>query len=342
MKLANRTRQFLLFKKLPFAIAAIAIAAVIPLFNSGVFFISILTTIVIFAIYASSWNLLAYSGQGSLGHAVFLGIGGFASALIAVNLNVPPIVALFVGGAFSAGIGLLVGLTCVRLKAWFLAMVTFGFSVIAVSLFSQFDTIMHGINGFRTPVLISSGTEFYYLTVIFASGSIIAIFLILRSRIGLAFKAIRENEQEARMTGINSAKYKLIAFVISTFLAGLAGALYVYNPALRFVDNSIFLPANSFTPLIMSVIGGLGTLEGPIIGAVILVTIQTVLSLPLVTDFLQNSLGPLFLSVSNVGPPLTLLGIGVFLVLIVIFVPKGVTSIIGRVYHRLLISLRGK
>ena len=335
MKLTNRIRQFPFYKKLPIAIAAIAIAAVIPLFNSGVFFISVLTTIIVFAIYASSWNLLAYSGQGSLGHAVFLGIGGFASVLIARNLNAPPMLTLFVGGAISAGIGFLIGLTCVRLKAWFLAMVTFGFSVIAVSLFSQFDSIMHGINGLRTPVLVSSGFEFYYLALIFAVGSIIAIFVILKSRIGLAFKAIRENEQEARMTGINTAKYKLVAFVISTFLAGLAGALYVYNPALRFVDNSIFLPANSFTPLIMSVIGGLGTLEGPIIGAAILVAIQTVLSLPSITSFLQNSLGSLFPSVSNVGSPLTLLGIGVFLVLIVIFVPKGVTSVIGRIYHRL-------
>jgi branched-chain amino acid transport system permease protein len=340
MKLTDKFWQFLLFKKLPFAIVAIAIAAVIPLFNSGVFFISVLTTIIVFAIYASSWNLLAYSGQGSLGHAVFLGIGGFASALIAVNLNVPPILALFVGGGISAGVGFLIGLTCVRLKAWFLAMVTFGFSVIAVSLFSQFDSIMHGINGFRTPVLVSSGFEFYYLALAFAVGSIIAIFVILKSRIGLAFKAIRENEQEARMTGINTAKYKLIAFVISTFLAGLAGALYVYNPALRFVDNSIFLPANSFTPLIMSVIGGLGTLEGPIIGAAILVTIQTLLSLPSITSYLQNSLGTLFPSVSNVGPPLTLLGIGVFLVLIVIFVPKGVTSVIGRIYNRLRVTLK--
>ena len=340
MKPASDFKQFVLSKKGIIAIVALVIAAAIPVFNSSVFFISILTTIIVFAIYASSWNLLAYSGQGSLGHAVFLGIGGFASALIAINLNIPPIIALFIGGAFSAGIGFLIGLTCVRLKAWFLAMVTFGFSVIAVSLFSQFDSIMHGINGFRTPVLVATGVEFYYLAVIFAAGSIVAIFVILRSRIGLAFKAIRENEQEARMTGVNTAKYKLLAFVISTFLAGLAGALYVYNPALRFVDNSIFLPANSFTPLIMSVIGGLSTIEGPIIGAVILISIQTVLTLPAVTNSLQSSLGSVFPNVSSVGPPLTLLGIGVFLVVIVIFAPKGVTSIFHKIYTRIRVSAK--
>jgi len=342
MKAENKRRQMLLSKKILIAVAVIAVAAGIPILNSGSFFISVLTTIVIFAIYASSWNLLAYSGQGSLGHAVFLGIGGFVSALIAINLHIPPIIALFVGGAFSACIGFLIGLTCVRLKAWFLAMVTFGFSVIAVSLFSQFDSVMHGINGFRTPVLVSSGFEFYYVAIAFAVASIAVIFFIMKSRIGLAFKAIRENELEAKMIGINAAKYKLLAFVISTFLAGVAGALYVYNPALRYVDNSIFLPTNSFTPLIMSVIGGLSTLEGPIIGAAILVSIQTLLSLPSVTNSLQNSLGSIFPSVSNVGPPLTLLGIGVFLVIIVIFAPKGVTSIFHRIYYRMRPKTKGE
>jgi branched-chain amino acid transport system permease protein len=343
MKLTNNLRSFLHSKKLFLVIALIAVAVVIPLFNSGIFFLSVLTSITIFAIYASSWNLLAYSGQGSLGHAVFLGIGGFVSALVAINLNIPPILALFLGGAFSAGIGFLIGLTCVRLKAWFLAMVTFGFSVIAVSLFSQLDPIMHGINGFRTPVLVASGFGFYYLAISFAVVSILVIFALMKSRIGLAFKAIRENEPEARMIGINTAKYKLLAFVISTFFAGLAGALYVYNPALRFVDNSIFLPTNSFTPLIMSVVGGLSTIEGPIIGAALLVSIQTLLSLPSVTNSLQNSLGSFFPNVSNVGPPLTLLGIGIFLVIIVIFAPKGVTSIVHKVYRSFRdISKKGK
>ena len=97
----------------------------------------------LFTIYASSWNLLATSGQGSLGHAAFLGIGGFTSALLALNLGIPPIIGIFIGGVVSAGIGFLIGLTCVRLKAWFLGMVTFGFAVIAETLVSYFDDFTH-------------------------------------------------------------------------------------------------------------------------------------------------------------------------------------------------------
>ncbi len=331
--------KFFRSKKMLILVIALAIVAAIPLVNSQTFFIYVVTLITIFAIYASSWNLLAYSGQGSLGHAVFLGLGGFASALAAINLGVPPIISLFIGGGISAAIGFLIGLTCVRLKAWFLAMVTFGFSVIAVSLFSQLDPILRGNTGFRTPSIVANpelgapNLAFYYLAIGFAAGCIVVIYAILNSKIGLAFKAIKENEAEARMVGINSAKYKLLAFVISTFFAGLAGGLYAYF--IGYIDNSIFQPANSFTPLIMSVIGGLGSLEGPIIGAAILVSIQTVLSLPSVTSALQNAVGGLFPNVGNVGPPLTLLGIGVFLVVIVIFAPKGVSSVLHKVYRRL-------
>ena len=326
-------------KKFYLIIIALVIAAILPVFWNSPYAIDVLTLIVIFTIYASSWNLLAYSGQGSLGHAAFLGIGGFASGLIAVALDIPPIITVLIGGIFSATIGLLIGLVCVRLKAWFLAMVTFGFSVIIESLFKQFDSITHAVDGFAPPLLAPRGLPFYFIAFSVAIISITIIYLTMKSKWGLAFKAIHENESEARMTGINTAKYKLLAFVISTFFAGLAGSLYAYS--LNYVDTSFFSAENSFLPLMMCVIGGLGTIEGPIIGAVILQSINNILSLPSVNDFLQNSVGSLFPNVSNVAPPLRFLSIGIFLILIVIFAPKGLSSIIQRIYQRLQSTLKG-
>ena len=98
----------------------------------------------------------------------------------------------------------------------------------------------------------------------------------MKSKLGLAFKAIRENELEAKMIGINTGKYRLLAFVISTFFAGLAGGLYAES--ILFIQISIFEPYYSFLPLIMAVIGGLGTIEGPIIGSVIIVSIDSFLA----------------------------------------------------------------
>src|SRR5512136_425776 len=214
-------------RKIQSAAIALAFVAILPIFVRSEYIISnVLTVMAIFALYASSWNLLAYSGQASLGHAAFLGIGGFASALLAIRLGLPPIVGLFAGGFISAAIGLLIGLACVRLKAWFLGMVTFGFAVIVVTIISQFDSIFGGMIGFPTPSIVPQGVPFFYATLAIVTFSMIAIFWVMKSKLGLAFKAIRENELEAKMTGINTGKYRLIAFIISTFFAGLAGDRY--------------------------------------------------------------------------------------------------------------------
>jgi branched-chain amino acid transport system permease protein len=305
-------------------IVAMAVTIVIPLVIEDSFLIHVLTLIALFTIYASSWNLLATSGQGSLGHAAFLGIGGFTSSLLAIQpLNVPPMISIFVGAFLSAGIGFLIGLTCVRLKAWFLAMVTFGFSVISETLISHFDEFTHGTLGFRPPLLVPSGLPFYYLALLFAALTTLAIFFIMNSKIGLAFKAIHQNQFEAQMIGINTVKYKLYAFIISTFLAGLAGGLYAHY--LRYIRVSIFSASNSFEPLMMSVIGGLGTIEGPIIGSFILVSIESFL--PDIDKFLPIIHGVF------VGPYLRFLALGIFLVIVVIFFPKGVTSIFHRIIN---------
>ena len=352
MPLKQSLNSFLRSKSFLLLIVFFAILVLLPIFINDNFFLTVLTLISIFAIYAASWNFLANSGQGSLGHAVFLGIGGFSSAIIggsiatmAENLmgttQIPvgtlsitiQVFALLIGGLLSAGVGLLIGLACVRLKAWYLAMVTFGFSVIAATLSSQFDSITQGINGYSTTTLVTKGFPFYVLVVSFAVTSIAAMYLLMKSRMGLAFKAIHGNEAEAKMIGINTAKYKLIAFVISTFFAGIAGGLYAYF--IRFIQNEIFSPANSFTPLIMTLIGGLGTVAGPIIGSVFLVSVQQILMLPGVVESLRTSLGSYFPQVSNVGPPLSYIVIGIILIVIVIFSPKGLISLFQKAYKYL-------
>jgi branched-chain amino acid transport system permease protein len=318
-------------QKFYFFLAIMAIVAIMPLFVSDYVVGEVLTPMIIFAIYASSWNLLASSGQGSLGHAAFLGIGGFASALLAIKSGIPPIIGLFLGSLLSAAIGLLIGLACVRLKAWFLAMVTFGFSVIIVTIFSQFDDFTGAVMGFRTPLIVERGVPFYYMAFTFAAVSIFIMYLIMKSKLGLAFRAIHQNEAEAKMIGINTGKYRLIAFVISTFFAGLAGGLYAQS--IQYIQNFIFEPYYSFLPLMMCVIGGLGTIEGPIIGSVIIRAIESYL--PSIDSALDGLLHPLFPSVNHVGPPLRMLGLGVFLIAVVIFAPKGVAPLTRKAYNYL-------
>ncbi|MEJ5328045.1 MAG: branched-chain amino acid ABC transporter permease [Candidatus Bathyarchaeia archaeon] len=334
----SEVADFYRSQKLYPVIITLIIAAIMPFFVSSYVISEVLTPMIIFAIYASSWNLLASSGQGSLGHAAFLGIGGFTSALLTIKLGLPSIASLFLGSLISAAIGVLIGLACVRLKAWFLAMVTFGFSVIIVTIFSEFDEFTGAIMGFRTPLIVERGIPFYYTALVFSAISIFIIYLIMKSKLGLAFRAIHQNELEAKMIGINTAKYRLIAFVISTFFAGLAGELYAQS--IQYIQNFIFAPYYSFLPLMMSVIGGLGTIEGPIVGSVIIRVIDSYL--PSVDSALDGLLHPLFPSVSHVGPPLRMLGLGVFFIVIVIFAPKGVSPLIKKAYNYLRSSPKEK
>lgn len=291
-------------------------AILVPIVSGNVYLLTVLIIMLIFIIFSSAWNFLTYTGQGSLGHAAFFGIGGYVSTLIAVKSGLSPYLTIFFGGAAAAFIGLFIGVICVRLKEWFLAMVTFGFAIIIqVLVVSQFASTTGGWDGIAAPPLISSSIPNYllyeYYSILLIAVLILLLFrIILNSRIGLAFSAIRENELEARAAGIDPVRYKLFAFMVSAYFAGLAGALEIHY--LGYITPEIFGVDISFWPIIYSISGGLGTLAGPVIGTVVIT---------LIWDSLQ-SMGLTYAR---------FIIIGVLLILIIIFLPKGIVSLPERI-----------
>src|SRR5512136_1578339 len=181
-------------------IATLGIALAMPFLTDNMYILNLLCLMLVFIIFASAWNLLAYSGQGSLGHAAFLGIGAYGSTLIATKSGISPLVTIFLGAAIAAFIGILIGLTCVRLKEWFLAMVTFGFAIIVQTLtVSVLAPVTGGWDCIASARLVISSIPGYqlieyYLVLVITIASIAVIWYIMKSRIGLAFLAIRENE----------------------------------------------------------------------------------------------------------------------------------------------------
>jgi len=258
-------------------VAVLAISVALPFLTDSMFILNLLVLMLIMIIFASAWNLLAFSGQGSLGHAAFFGIGAYASTLIAVKSGISPFVSIFLGAAVAAFIGVLIGLTCVRLKEWFLAMVTFGFAIIIQTLtVSILAPVTGGWDGIASPRLISpsvAGYQFieYYAVLAITIASIVAIWYIMKSRIGLAFLAIRENEIEARASGVDPVRYRLLAFAMSAYLAGVAGALQIHH--IGYLTPELYGVDNSFWPVTYVILGGLGTLAGPVIGTVVLTII---------------------------------------------------------------------
>ena len=296
---------------------ALAAAALVPLLASGnLYLLTTATIALVFMIYAEAWNFLAASGQGSLGHAAFFGLGAYASALTASRFGLPPVLTVLLGGLFAAGIGLLIGLTCVRLKEWFLAMVTFGFAIIIQTLMvSQFADLSGGWDGTAAPALVPSSVPFapsvqYYLILAVLLVVLLVFRRLLGGRIGLAFAAIRENEVEARASGIDPVRYKLLAFGVSACVAGIAGALEIHQ--FGYVTPEVFGTDISFWPMIYSISGGLGTLAGPLAGTV---------AITLLWEGLRG------LGLTHARFVL----IGLLLILVVIFLPNGLVSLPGRV-----------
>jgi branched-chain amino acid transport system permease protein len=299
-------------------IVLLVIAALVPLIvGMNPYLLTVLILMLIFIIYSSAWNFLTYTGQGSLGHAAFFGLGGYGSALIATAFSLPAFVAVFIGAGAAALAGLFIGAICVRLKEWFLAMVTFGFAIIIQTLVvsRQFSNITGGWDGIAAVRLVGGGGATnllieYYAILVIGVLVVVIFWLILRSKTGLAFDAIRENELEARAAGISPVKYRLFAFLVSAYFSGVAGALEVHH--LGYITPEIFGVDISFWPIIYSISGGLMTLAGPVVGTI---------AITIVWDGLQAvglTYGRFII-------------IGLLLILIIIFLPKGLISLPGRI-----------
>ena len=293
-------------------ILTLLIAIAIPFLIDSMFIINLLVLMLTFIIFASAWNLLACSGQGSLGHAAFFGIGAYASTLIATQSGLSPFITIFIGAAVAAFIGVLIGLTCVRLKEWFLAMVTFGFAIIVQTLtVSVLAPLTGGWDGIASPRLVSPSIPGYqlieyYAILVITIASIVVIWYIMKSRIGLAFLAIRENELEARAAGIDPVRFRLLAFALSAYLAGVAGALMIHH--IGYLTPEIYGVENSFWPVTYVILGGLGTLAGPVIGTIALTIIWEGLKATGLT------FGRYVI-------------VGVMLILAIIFLPRGLVSL---------------
>ncbi len=236
--------------------------------------ITIATLIVIYAIVVCGLNIIVgYAGQISLGHAAFFGIGAYTAALLATKGHFSFWGALPLVILISGLVGLLLGLPSLRVRDDFLAITTIGinFIVEAVFLYVPFFGGALGIGGIPRVVLAGvklKGAAFLLLCLFFLAMVLAVCWWFTRSWAGLACFALREEEQAAASMGISPVRFKLTAFVLGTGMAGLGGALYAHY--MRFISATDFSFPVSITLLAMLVIGGMGNLWAPLLGAVIL------------------------------------------------------------------------
>ena len=276
-----------------------------------------LNLVLIYAIAGLGLMLLAgFTGQFSLGHAAFLGVGAYTQAYMVAN-GVPFFVSLSLAGVLSAAIGIMVGLPALRLKGIYLGMATLSFGFIIEEVFARWESVTGGNAGKSVPGInllcydIGSGLGFYFVCLGITVVSTLGILNLLRAPTGRAFVAIRDSEISAQSMGINLAYYKTLSFSISAGLAGVAGALYAHN--LRFISPDQFNLLQSIDLLLMIVIGGLGSIHGVFLGAIFLIILPQGISAA--KGFLPEFIGQ--------APGLKSVIYGAVLIAFVLFEPMG-------------------
>lgn len=305
-------------RKFPILLSlALLIFTFFPLIVKDQYYMHIAILILYYALVSQAWNILSgYSGQFSFGHAAFFGTGAYTSSILFTKLGVSPWIGLFAGALIAALIGLFIGYLSFRfkLRGVFFSLGTLAFAEILRIIIQNFD-IFNKTLGVLIPYKpdplmfqFSSRTTYYYIILLFAFAVTVLVYYISRSKLGYNLVAIRENEDAAQSLGVNTYKNKMIAIAISASLTAIGGTFYAQymlfiEPATTFsndVSINILLPA---------IIGGAGTVLGPIVGSLIIIPIGE-----LTTTLFGNFVGA------------NLMAYGVILILVMLYLPEGIVG----------------
>jgi len=245
---------------------------------------SLASEMLIFAIFAMGYDILfGYTGLLSFGHAIFFGAGAYSSGLILIKLQAPLLVGLLGGIFVSLVIALVVGFLSIRVKGIYFVMVTLAFCQMFYFIALKWSGLTGGDNGLHGvprpsigPIHLDSEIRLYYLVLMLFVLCLFLALRIVRSPFGRALQSLKSNEDRAKSIGFNTNHFKLISFLISAFFGALAGGLYALH--LNFVPLETLNIMTSGDVVIMSIIGGIGTLYGPIFGAMLLVYLKNLLS----------------------------------------------------------------
>jgi len=241
-----------------------------PLISREPFILRVLILASIFAVLAASWDLLSgFTGQMNFGHALFFGVAAYTAAVLNMNLGLAPWATIPLGAAAAVLAGLIVGIPCLRLRGTYLAFATLAFPLILLGVVYAIPKITGGELGiYGIASLAGSRVASYYIAIPSMIFLGLVMWKITDSKIGLIFHAIREDEVTVRASGINTTRYKLLAFCLSGLFAGIAGGLYAHF--LKAAGPSTLELLLSFQVIIWAVFGGMATIYGPMAGVLIL------------------------------------------------------------------------
>jgi branched-chain amino acid transport system permease protein len=301
----------------------------LPVFASP--YVMYIANIIGFAIVgAVGLNLLTgFTGQISLGHAAFVGVGGYATAIFITRLGMPFWIALPSAGLVSAAVGLIIGVPSLRVKGLYLCIATLAGQFIIEYVFVHWESMTRGIRGINVPpprlwgVAFDTEKSFYFITLTLVIIGVGFARNLLRTKWGRAFVAIRDRDLAAEIMGINLFRYKLAAFALSSFYAGIAGGLWV--SFMKVVTPEHFPFSLSIQYLAMVIVGGLGSVIGSIFGAIFMTLVPELLNV------LTSSAKQFFPGMDQLFIPLKEVIFGTLIVSFLVFEPHGLSAIWNRI-----------
>ena len=245
---------------------------------------SLASEMLIFAIFVLGYDIVfGYTGIPSLGHAIFFGLGAYGLGLTLIKFQTSLLLGFFVGIFLSLLSALIVGFLSLRRKGIYFVMITLAFNQMFYFIAYKWDSVTGGENGLHGiprppigPIHFNSEINFYYFTLCIFAISFLLVLRIVHSPFGKVLQSIKDNEDRAKSVGFHVDNFKLLSFLISAFFASIAGSLYALHLNFVPVDTLGFMISGDV--LIMSLIGGIGTLYGPIFGAMFLVYLKNVIS----------------------------------------------------------------
>lgn len=289
----------------------LGVVAVLGLpFLLGDYGLHLLVLVCMYVTLSSSWNILTLAGQLTLGHAGFFGIGAYTSALLALRLGVPIAAGMVAGALAAAALAAAVGFVCLRLRGVYLAIATLSLVEALRIVVLNLPDYTEGSMGITLPPVFGGARRpAYFAMLVVAVLPVLATVWIKRSKLHVIFGAIREDQGAAEMLGINTTAYKVLAFALSASFAGLAGGFYPHYITYTTPDSA-FAIGLSIEAQIMPILGGLYTVAGPVVGAIVLT---------LAGEYLRTTFGAANLFVY-----------GVVMIVVILCLPDGLVGLARR------------
>ena len=312
-------------------VAILLLLLVFPLVVSQSFHVHVMILVFMFGMLGVAWNIMGgYAGMFSFGQAAFFGIGAYTSSYLSIAYGVNPWIGLFTGGCAAALVAAAIGYPCSSLRGHYFAIASIAFAEIVRIVFNNWKMVgaAEGLSlpmqneSFANFLFNSSKLPYYYIMLAFLLVSLAVCYFIATSKMGYYFRAIKESHEIAQVIGVDVALYRLMAIMISAFLSAVTGTFYAQY--ILYIDpGSVMLLATSIQIVLISMLGGAGSIMGPVIGAAILIP---------ASEYTRVALG-------HKGTGVDMLIYGLLITLISMYYPEGVWKLFARIGGKARVSV---